>query len=308
MSVLFNAVDYTTDELIVNIKDTITVPNSQNLFDPNKILKFANREMATVVVPFLMTLKAYYLVETHDYTITTDTEYVIPATATAMKLMDVCYVDNQGIENKMPLLTHDQVASNQWTINMVPGFFIKNNVVKIYPYPIQGFSLRFYFYRRPNQLVQTNEAGQVTAIAGNVLTMTRIPSTWTTSDNICAISQEPGFDARFNSRAITSIVGTSLTVSDATDIQLGDWICIENESTIPQIPPEAHPYLAQAVGTKMLLSVGAPNATDAQKMLDIMKSQLTDMMTPRSDDTPKKIRNVNSPLNWLRTRNKWTWW
>lgn len=308
MSSLYNAIDYTSDTLVQSVKDAIIVPNSQNLFLPNVILRYCNREMANTIVPLIMSAKAYYLVTTYDYTITSDTDYVIPPIAQAMKLMDVCYVDSQGIENKMPLLTHDQVASNQWTINMVSGFFVKNNTVKIYPFGIQGFTLRLYFYRRPNQIVETSKAGQVTEIAGNVLTLTRVPPAWTTSDTVCAISQLPGFDQRFDSQSITDITYPTITIEDASDVQLGDWICLENQSTIPQIMPEGHGLIAQAAALKMLLATASPQATIAGNIYGVMQQEFIKMITPRTDDAPKKIRNVNSALNWSRVRNKWSWW
>lgn len=308
MSSLFNAVDYSSDALVQSVKDAIIVPNSQNLFTAPVILRYCNREMANTIVPMIMSAKAYYLVTTHDYTITSDTDYVIPPIAQGMKLMDVCYVDNQGIENKMPLLTHDQVASNQWTINMVSGFFVKNNTVKIYPFGLQNFLLRLYFYRRPNQIVETSKAGQVTAINGNVLTLSRVPTSWTTDDNVCAISQLPGFDQRFDSQSMTDISPPSITIEDATDVQLGDWICLENQSTIPQIMPEGHGLLAQAAAVKMLLGVASPQATTAAAVYGVMQQEFIKMITPRTDDAPKKIRNVNSALNWGRVRNKWSWW
>lgn len=308
MSSLYQAIDYTSDTLVQSVKDAIIVPNSQNLFTAPVILRYCNREMANTIVPLIMSAKAYYLIEHFDYTITSDTDYVIPDIAQGMKLMDVCYVSAQGIENKMPLLTHDQVASNQWTINMVSGFFVHNNTVKIYPFGLQGFILRLYFYRRPNQIVETSKAGQVTEIAGNVLTLTRVPPAWVVDDNVCAISQLPGFDQRFNSQSIVDITYPTITIEDATDVQLGDWICLENESTIPQIMPEGHGLLAQAAALKMLLGVASPQAQLAGEIYGVMREEFIKMITPRTDDAPKKIRNINSALNWSRIRNKWSWW
>ena len=297
------AINFTTDTLIQAVKDAIIVPNSQNLFQPVGILRYANREMANTIVPLILKCKGDYLTTTFDYTISeSQNEYLIPSIATALKLMDVCTVDAQGNESNMALLSHDQVASNQWSTNRIAGFYVKNNAVKIYPYGLGGYTLRMYFYRRPNQLVQTSKAGQVLTKVGNDITLSFLPPDWVNGDSVCAISQLPGFDARFDSQTISNVSSPGLTLEDASDVEVGDWICLENESTIPQILPEAHGLLAQITGTKMLLSMGAPGAEQAENMYKIMERDFIEMITPRVDNAPKKIVNRGSILNWTRVR------
>lgn len=299
-------VDYSTDALIQAIKDSITVPNSQNLFNPESMLRFANREMQSFLTPLILRCKSNYFVTTLDFTIQNGvTDYPIPDFAAAMKLMDVCFVNEQGLETPMPLLNHAQVQANQWVYNRISGFYVKNNTVVISPFGLSANVLRMYLYRAPNQLVVTTKAGQVTAINGNDLTLSRLPTTWVDGTEVCCIQARPGFDTVFAAQDISNVSSPGITVEDASNVEIGDWICLSNQSTIPQYPPEAHPTLAQAVGTKLLLSVGAINEDAAEKALDKMGQALIIMLTPRVDEAPKKVVNVNNILNTTRIWSRW---
>lgn len=299
-------IDYTTTELITNIKESITVPNSQNLFQPAGILRFANREMKNTITPLILKCKASYFISTFDFTIEQDrTEYPIPDYSTGMKLMDVCFVNNQGLETPMPLLNHAQVMANQWVYNRISGFYVKNNTVIIAPFGLAANTLRMYLYRAPNQLVLTSAAGQVTAINGNDLTLSFVPTTFVDGVEVCCIQATPGFDTVFAAQDLSNVSSPGITVEDASNVSIGDWICLSNQSTIPQYMPEAHPLLAQRVGAKMLLSVGAPGATDAMNDYKFMAQEFVEMITPRVDDAPKKVISPNNILNWSRVYSRW---
>ncbi len=299
-------VDYTSTALITAVKESITVPNSQNLFQPAGILRFAQRTMQTFLTPLILKCKSDYFVWTVDFTIEEGvTDYPIPSAATAMKLMDVCFVNNQGLETPMPLLNHAQVEANQWVYNRISGFFVKNNTVRISPFGLAANTLRMYFYRAPNQLVLTSAAGQVTAIAGNDLTLSNVPTSFVDGVEVCCIQATPGFDTVFAAQDLSNVSSPGITVEDASNVSVGDWICLSNQSTIPQYMPEAHPLLAQATGAMMLLSVGAPGADAAVAMRDDMKKDFIEMITPRVDEAPKKVISPNNILNWSRVYSRW---
>jgi len=84
---------------------------------------------------------------------------------------------------------------------------------------------------------------------------------------------------------------------------VGDYICLANESIIPQIPSDVHSLLAERTCERMLMSIGDVQGSQisAQKVAQLEKQQSA-MVDNRVEGAPLKIVNRFSPL---RLNKRW---
>jgi hypothetical protein len=298
------AVSYNNDVLIAGVKRRAMIPTSQSTFLPFQILDIANDEMNNEITPLLMSLMGNYLVDYTDHTMTTTTEtnFPIPAWAIGMKLKDVVLIDPNTVNNpppqmqNLPQLSHEGV-DQWWNSNAYynVGFYLQGNEVVLFPQGQPNYILRLYYYRRPNKLVPVDECAKVQTVdynTGEVVVET-IPSTWANGTSVCCVSSTPGFKLEFEAQDITGLSNTTFTLADVEDIEIGDYICLEGESAIAQVPPECIPVLEQAAAVKCLEALGDPRWEVAQAKYNQIKLNFQNTCAPRVDNEPKKIVSKN---------------
>ena len=300
------AENFTTESLISGVKRRGSIPENQNLFTASDLLSMADDELRSVLFPMLMNLHGEYFVTTTDYTMVAGvTEYAIPSTAIATKLRDVTVLSPDGLsEVSIPQLSPDTVYDSTGSSSASRGnlgFFIRGNNVKVFPQEIAGDILRLYFFRRPNKLVETSAAGQILSIntSLNLLTLSNVPSTWIAGDTVCSIDSKPGFDLHIESRALTDVSAPTITLASIADFVVGDWVCREGESTIAQIPVEAHPILEQATTVRALLALGDPRWQDQLTQLSNMVNAFTQMTSGRVEGEPKSLSSSAGISNFI---------
>lgn len=303
--------NFTNDHLLDMIRRRCSMPNSQPLFDSDSLLAFCDEEMQTVIFPIIMSIGGSYFVTNHDVAMTSVSEkiYPIPSDAVGLKIKDCYWLDTDGHEHEMTLLTIYDVT-NQFSSGWVGlGFYLENNNVILSPQAQPGTTLRMKYYKRASKLVQNNQGGIITAIDTNTneVTLDNLPITWTTTDTVCCIDQNPGFNTLVSEITISNIATPVITVSSVDEMTVGNWICLTGESTIAQITPEAQPILAQAVACKCLEALGDPNIATAQQKFQQVQDFFIKSLTPRVDGQMEKIVNRTGTLvfnNWSR----WGWW
>lgn len=306
------AVDHTTDTLLNSIKARITIPSSQNLFTDSDILLLANEELESVIVPMIMRIRWEFFVTFIDHALDGTTEFPFPASAIAGNIRDVTVVDNNGNERQLSLISQElRTSGGLWPAAFnAEGFFIRGNTIYLTSDIQQGSSLRVYYPRRPNSLVKTSETGQILDIntSTNMITLGNVPVDWTTADTLDVVSNVPGFDLTVMGASISAISSPTITVDAATTAELivGDWFCLEGESSIPQIPVETHPILAQSTAVKLLEAMGDRTQVEVSegKLGQLMTNYYS--MSPRIEGQPKRLatrKGIGSYVHRGRFRN-----
>jgi hypothetical protein len=179
----------TSDDIIEDVKRTISFPTSQNTFDDEDILAFANKEMAIAIVPDLMTVHEEYFVTKLIVPLEDNkSRYLIPERAVGMKLRDLFLVDAQGNLGEMTRINPDDKSyfgQSTMASNNLYRFYLENNEVVLSPgiTSAGGNSLQFEYFQRPNQLVKDEKAATIdyftktitvdntTLIAGDTITI-----------------------------------------------------------------------------------------------------------------------------------------
>lgn len=292
-----SGIDYTTQGMIDSIKTKGILPESQNLYLPADIVSLTTDELISVIVPLLMSVKEEYLTASYDQAIGAgERSFFIHERALGLKLRDLVLVDTGGQEIPLDRYEPEDLKHGLQANPATAGFYLDNDRVNLIPIAsdFSSYTLRQKIFRRPNNLILTSQAGQVTAIntATKEVTISTVPSAFTTSLTYDMIKGTPSFRAHAEGQAITSIVGFVLTFSATLpeDLAVGDWIAPTGFSPIAQIPYEAHKLLEQRVVIKILEGLKDKTGMDmAQEGYKAMVEKFTQLVTPRVDGAPQKL-------------------
>lgn len=313
------AVSYTTADLISSVKTKALVPSNQNTFTDAQILTVADEEFRTGLIPMIMDVREEFFVTFNEITLVSgQEEYDIPTRAMGMKLRDVTIVQGSGAsrtEYSVPMVASDQVfdlISPLYSYTTGISFSLRGNKIVFSPVAalnsLSG-TLRLYYYQRPGKFVETSDAARIDDIdtSLNQITLSNVPSAFVATATYDFIQSTPGFDTLAKDQTPTGVSGAVFTFSSLPDdLEVGDYLCLANESAIVQIAVELQPVLAQMTILRLLESIGDNNgAAIAQGKLDrLIKSTLT-LISPRVDGEPKKVLNPYSPINGGGRYNRW---
>jgi hypothetical protein len=229
-------------------------------------------------------------VASSDVSVTASTtEVYIPERAIAGKLRDVAVVDGTSVR-PMTRFEPDVVGYSTSTAGL-GGYYLKGNKIVFVGTPPTS-TLRVTYYQRPNRVVATTAVGEITAIAGNTITISAAPSTFTTTVTYDFVKGKSGFDTLGKDYAV-SAAGVSMVFTSTvpSDLAVGDYICLAQETPIPQIPVELHALLAQRVAATVLHSLGDPKASTAYEVAADMEKRALKVLSPRAEGSPRVIVN-----------------
>jgi len=303
---------WTTDYLLSQIKRKAFIPSSQSTFDNSDLLALATDELQGILVPEILSVREEYYVYKHEVTLNgsvTDQVVDIPARAVGMQLREVS-VTVGGVERNMPRYDIEDRIYNDVGGN-VYGFDITNNQLTIKG--SQPGTLNLYYYLQPGTLIQTSAAGRITNIdtANKQVTVSNLPSDWTTSTEFDFIKHKPGFDNQGADQTISAIdsSGLIITFDDdlPDDIVVNDWLCEASFSPVPQIPVEFFQYLAEAVVAVVMESQGDQEGfVRAERRKNELKGHALKIISPRVDGQSMKFvpRNNRGSHVYTQWRNK----
>lgn len=302
---------YDTTELLNTIKTKALVPSNQSTFTSVQILKIADEELQTGIVPMIMGAREEYFVKYVDVSfVQNQSEYEIPERAIGSKLRTVTIVSGTS-EYKIPLFIADQVPdrNDPYGFNAGTIAYLRGNKVVIDPSSNISGDLRLYYFNRRNTLIEQSDAGRIDAIntATNQVTLGNIPTTFTTSETYDFVKATPGFENLGEDFTATGISGLVVTFSSLpSNLSIGDYLCLSGESPIVQLPVEFHAILAQRVILRILEALGDTNGVQIaqNKLLELEKNAMT-LISPRVDGNPKKVINPYGPLNGGGRWRKW---
>lgn len=300
-------IDFTTTALLPTLRLLPLMPSVQALFTDANLLSVMNMELKSKIIPMIDNQAEEYFIYYKDVTYDNSVRtYVLPSRTMSNKLKSVCFVDSTGQEvllNRLrPVETNAQVDVRGSTLSPFKvGFFMKNNNIVIYINSIQGVAnfptLRFKYCRQPNNLVLSSACAQVSSINGTAITVTNVPSTFSTSVTYDMISNVPMFEAWQDDVVCTNITSLVMTFSSVpTSLAVGDWICLSGQSPIPQIPYSGwFDLLLQLSCAKCLEIHGDTMGFNvAMSQAKDMRDYCISMITPRVDDNPIKLSSTDS--------------
>lgn len=301
------APDFTVDGLVTSVFAKYLVPNSQSTFLPADVILFLDEALRAYIIPLFDAAQAGYWMTHVDTPITGAASYTIPKRSTYGMLVDIVFVDTQGNEIGLTELTTVQIKATFPFGFQLPlytfGYYIEDDQVFLYPQQAINatqYTLRFRYYRRPNNLTSMTNCAQITAINSNVVTVNAVPVGWATTDTFDIIQNFPQFKSIQDGQTITNISNLNITFSAIpTGLAVGMWICPTGMTCIPQIPYDAFPLLVQFGIVCTAESLGdTQGAQTAEKRSEKLWQKVAATIQPRVQKGEKKIVNRNQPYNW----------
>ena len=287
---------FTTADLIASIKRRAMVPTNQSTFEEDDILALADEELRLGLVPLIMSTREEFYVTYKDYS-SGSTSYDLPPRAIGMKLRDLVLVDSGDDEHSVPQINPEQ-AEFLGSSAQNPKFYLRGNKFIFTDAPTDD--PRAYYYLRPNKLVVTTDAAQITSInsGSNQVDVSSLPSTIVNGSVVDFIKSKPGFDLLALDQTITGVASTTLTFASLpSGLIVGDWIALAEESPIVQVPFDLIPVLAQRVAVQILESTGdLEHLQAAAGKLGKMEKAAFGLIEPRVDGAHKKIINRHTIL------------
>ncbi len=280
---------YTTTQLITSIRNKGNIPTSQTPFTDSDLLLLADDELDTALLRQLLSVRENYYLTYEDYEIADDGIYELPSRCIADAVANVQLLNGTTVTNIDRSEVSQQFATNESPSGFY-SFFFMGSAINLQPNPTTGY-VRIWYYLRPNTMVLTSEAAQVTVISGNTLTFDTIPTTITTGTPCDFIKDQPHFNTLSFDETPTVVTSTQITFASVPDdLVVGDWICLAGQTCVPQIPVEFRPLLVQRVVVKYNEIQGYLDKMKAsQAKLDAMEKDLLQLINPRASGSPKRV-------------------
>lgn len=275
----------TSNEIIASIKVKGGMPDD-SYFTDAEMLSIINDEMKVSINPLIMRLNEDYFLQDKDYTIAANTSYRLPRRVLGNKIRDIKLVDSSGSFTNLARLYEEDRSAN------LTGYYLSRSSLTLSSNITSG-TLRVTYFLNPSQLVLTSEAAAISSIntATNAVVVTALPTTITTATLVDFVQAQGPYDLLDFDKTITTIVGTTLTFSSLpTDLVVGDYICLAQQSPVPNIPVDVHPLITQSALVVCLSSKKDRSAENEFEKLELMKKTMLEMLDPRVESADSFIR------------------
>lgn len=274
-------------ELINALKIKGSFPTSDDLFSNDDFLVLFNMQMKVEILPIMLKLNEEYFLQYKDFTISQGAKYRIPSRAIGTNIRDLKKIDSSGNYTDINRLFEEDRSSGK------SGFYMNRNSVELTNDFISD-TLRMTYFARPNKLVLTTSCAQITSMDTvlNTVVVSSAPATMSTGVLVDFIQNNNPFDLLSFDQSLVSVSGTTLEVTALpSGLEVGDWVCIANESPVPLVPEELHPVLVQsALVTTLSSKKDKALEYENKKLTEQIEAVLT-MLDPRVQNNSTKMRS-----------------
>lgn len=283
--------EFDTTRLVQQVTIKGALPDGY--FTDQEILNMAYDSLLGDIVPLIIDRKEEYYVREKEYTITAQQKrYTIPDRAMGGQLRLVQWIDGNQIR-------YLERIDPRWADRADTGdfykFYLQNNDVVLWPTPNStGKTLKLTYFFRPSKLVPVSECAQITVINGNTITVSAIPTGWTTAETFDftkGTGSYENIDFGYSINAISTVSNTlTFVATPPAALQVGDWISLADESCFPYMPKEAQISLIHSTVSSCLESMGDPAFAVAQQRTEQQKAILERMLSIRIEGQMKSFR------------------
>lgn len=303
---------WTTTDLLTVIRERGRIPSGDPDYTDAALLRRADWQMSELFVPIVLSVREEFYNTTQKTSLEGGRqEYPFPSRAFASSLRDVLYIDSNDDQRWMLTpLPHADRHEYRTATGRPGSYTVEDDKIVLLPEPSSNVSgsLEIYYEYRPGALVSTSEAMQITAVSGGVLSG-NAPTAWSTADNFNIVKGAPPF-ALVSADLTASAVSSGASVEFSTDdidtdrVKVGDWVALEGESPIPQIPANMHSLLGLSVATDVAFELDYPDAKAFIARLDEGMKRARGAITPRVKGRVEKLVSRNSSTRHGRYRRR----
>lgn len=282
---------FNTERLVSQV--TLKAALATGDFEDQEILDLAYDCLLSDLIPLIVTLREDFLVRnaTPQAVTINVSRYAMPTRAAGMVLRDIKLVDGDQVKT-IDRISREDVTSN--ALGVPTDFYLEENNVVLYPTPSQttGY-LHLAYFLRPPALVPVTECGRIDTINTGTNTITgTFPAAWTTADTLDLVNGRPGYEYRGFDLATSSVSTSSITFTETlpTNLVVGDYVSLSEESCFVQLPPEAHLLLVHMTAEACLESKGDRDGLAAAKArVEKSTGLLRNLLQERVEGRPQRF-------------------
>jgi hypothetical protein len=293
----------TSEEFIAALKRRIIYPANQELLTQDALLEVVSGLLRTKMTKIVKASRQNYLLTTSVIPLVSNQAfYDVPYRAVVNGLEDVKYLLTDNITLRdLSYITVEDLEMFVSGSSYPQAFYFQSDQIGVVPTPLsESGSLKVWWHRRLSKLCLPADAGQVTNIAGDIVTIDNAPTTFMAGTLIDFI-KSAGLPVILEQDVeITNVAGTQITF--ATDevpsrLVVGDWIAPAGFTPIIPLMDEAFEYFEGICGAHILDTIG--DYEGSARLMEEARSDEKDFMSvlePRIDGEPEKIVNYHNLL------------
>lgn len=273
-------------EMIQALKIKGSFPTSDDLFSDSDYLVLFNHQMKTEIIPTMLLLSEEFFLLSKDFDISLGKKYRIPSRAVGSKIRDLQYIDQSGnITHIVRLFEEDRDGNPS-------GFYVVRNSIELSS-DFTTNTLRMKYFGRPNKIVMETDCAQVSTIDSSTqVTVSSVPSNYTTGTLCDFVQNNNPYDLLDYDASILGISGTSISFTSLPEgLEVGDWVCLAQQSPVAMVPDEMHPVLVQSALVSALSSKKDKALDYETKVLERIKQDSIRMLDPRVENDSIKFRS-----------------
>jgi hypothetical protein len=181
------------------------------------------------------------------------------------------------------------------------GFYFRGDQYIVVPAPLSTSQfVRLWYNLKPSILVTASAAAQVTVLGTPTVTVNAVPST-ISAGTIVDIIQAKGSGRILSFEvSVVSVTATSITFDPddiPTELAVGDYVALADQSPVIQLPEECYPYFETAVGERVLYAIGDyEGSAKLREDGQVEEVALKKILSPRIEGESHKIVNRNGLL------------
>jgi hypothetical protein len=321
-----------SDELAAAVRNTAYIgdANAFPQYTDARILQELNDKLQTVFNDVVVKARAGYWLKSSTTTLTVGrARYRIPARAVVGGLEKVEIADANG--NFRALSEVPASVAQTYTSSAAGSpalFWIQGDQVELLPTPAAALQLRLSYYIKPSALVTSQSSvlggdnadrGRITSIAtiaARQVTVNALPFDQTLSppavispalQRIDIVHPDGWHELSLvsHTQTITGFIFTIGGTADLSDVAVGDYVRVADQTDWPCLPDDFHRCLADVAAVKVLLQLSMNDKADAiASNVGNDLERFRSLLLPRVKSQPKQIgcspiRGASSN-DWLR--------
>lgn len=305
----------TTSQFLDSVKRAVTIPANQVRFTNSDLLAFADEEMENYVMPMITSARQEFFVRKDLVPLVANqAEYKIPYRATGRTLRHIRLIttDGQLIKDLSFVMPEDDRANTSTSGGDPWAYTVRGDYIVILPTPtVASYNIEMYYELAPSKLVESDRTATIASFDLNtgVVTINAANSNFTTGATMDIIDAKSGNNCKAIDISNSNVSGTSITFTAAdlpSNLAVGDYLTLVNESSILQIPNEVSQVLVQAVVCRITEALGDFEGLQvAMARLKKIVDAATQIITPRVESKSPVIINRSGLLPQRSYNRRW---
>lgn len=290
-----------TTELLADVRERGSIGSDDLRFTDAKLLTAATKELREGVAPLLHAARSEHGVYAYSTSVAASTSTVrIPPRALGGGGLREVRWQSASATRSTPLVEVSADRAHEWeeATGTPSNYYVRNASVVLLPTPDAAGTLHMPYYSRPNTLVATSSAWQVTAIAGEEMTLSAASCPAT----VDVVRGTPGFETLASDTAVTTVSASvrsfTSTTAAAVGVAVGDWLCTAGESPVVQAPLELHGLLAARTVRRVLKAAGDVRWQDYEADVAELTALAQQWLSPRNSGASQAAAPAQSGLMW----------